>query len=107
MDEKLRRFYRFVKDQPCCACGRHATTENPVEAAHVKAVRSFKTWDMMPRRRDHAIFSAVPLCRQCHAAQHDLGEAFFFENRLGSREAVYLEVATMLAGFMWEQMEGP
>lgn len=78
-DPKLRRWYAFVKEQPCMACGWRATHDRPVEAAHVTVVVSDKTGALLPRgHTGEAAWGCVPLCKTCHKAQHDFGERQFF-----------------------------
>jgi 5-methylcytosine-specific restriction endonuclease McrA len=79
-DKQLKRWYGFVKGQPCAACRKHATHENPVEAAHMHLVTSRRTHDLIPRgHKGEAAWGCIPLCRRCHEEQHQIGERNFRE----------------------------
>lgn len=58
----------FVRQLPCVACGKAA----PSEAAHVRTETDGGT-GMKPSDR-----YAVPLCADCHAKQHRIGELTFW-----------------------------
>jgi 5-methylcytosine-specific restriction endonuclease McrA len=74
----LRDYYRFVKTRPCSACGKHG----PCDAAHVRVLRSAKTGALLPRsHKGRAAWGCIPLCRDCHNAQHEMGEAQFAVDR--------------------------
>lgn len=64
----------WLRMQPCHACGKLGS-----EAAHVRASISPKTGLLMPRRKKHAMLTAIPLCPTCHRTGpdsiHALGEA--------------------------------
>jgi len=87
-DALLRRWYVFVKFQPCVACGARGSSVLPIEAAHVRIVVSSKTGDLLPRsHKGRAAWGCVPLCKRCHLRQHEVGERRFFEDvpRLAER----------------------
>lgn len=73
----LERYYAHVAAQPCLRCGAYG-----VEVAHVRAFRSRKTGDVLPRRKGIAAFAAIPLCPSCHRhgpnSIHNVGEEAFF-----------------------------
>lgn len=74
----VKRWYGFVKFQPCMACGTRGNTGNPIEAAHFQLVVSGKTGDLLPRsHKTEAAWGAVPLCKECHTRQHTMREADF------------------------------
>jgi hypothetical protein len=58
----------FVRQLPCVACGRAA----PSEAAHVRTGTDGGVGIKPPDRY------AVPLCADCHAKQHRVGELSFW-----------------------------
>ena len=58
----------FVRQLPCVACGRAA----PSEAAHVRTGTDSGVAIKPPDRY------AVPLCADCHAKQHRVGELSFW-----------------------------
>lgn len=69
-----QRWYRFVKTRRCAGCGEHP----PVDAAHVRVLLSAKTGALLPRSHiGRAAFSCIPLCRECHSRQHEIGEEAF------------------------------
>lgn len=79
----LKRWYGFLKEQPCIACGARRTFDTNIVAAHIEVVLSHKSDLIMPRsHKGRAAWGAVPLCEPCHLEQHDEGERAFFERRL-------------------------
>ena len=103
MDElsALDRYYQHVAAQPCLACGSHG-----VEVAHVRAFRSRKTGDLLPRRKGIAKFAAIPLCPDCHRHSpnsiHNIGEANFF-GRLDQPCRVFALMAQLIAETFGEE----
>src|ERR1700741_3123983 len=58
----------FLRQRPCVACGKAA----PSEAAHVRTGTDGGVGIKPPDRY------AVPLCADCHAKQHRVGELSFW-----------------------------
>lgn len=79
-DPALRRWYGYVKQQPCEGCGTLGTHANPIEAAHLKLVVSKKTGELLPQgHTGEAAWGCIPLCQRCHKLQHEMGRKAFFE----------------------------
>lgn len=76
MTAALKRFYNHVAKQPCLVCGDYG-----VEVAHLALMPSRKAVGFIPRRKDEAVFCAIPLCPEHHVngedSVHKLGEANF------------------------------
>jgi hypothetical protein len=99
MTDMLRSWYLFVKTQPCCRCSE----QPPVEAAHVRVMRSSKTGGLLGRsHKGRAAWACIPLCKACHEEQHQRGEFRFAQDN-------YLDygqiVATNLVRFFVERHE--
>lgn len=81
MSVKAKRYFDWLSRRPCVRCGSYG-----VEVAHVRAFRSPKTDDLLPRRTGIAKVAALPLCPSCHRTGrdsiHEVGEARF-EDDLG------------------------
>lgn len=74
----LKRWYGFIKTRTCAACG----AQPPCDAAHVRVLRSGKTGMLLPRsHKGRAAWGCIPLCKECHLDQHDMGEAAFAADR--------------------------
>lgn len=72
----LRKFYRYVKWQPCTRCH----SPGPSDAAHVQVFLSEKTGLLMPRsHKTIAAYACIPLCKPCHLELHEIGERQFEE----------------------------
>lgn len=65
-DEKHRR---FIASLPCCNCGG-----DRVQAAHIR----FQNGGGMGLKPCDS--QCVPLCCDCHAKQHEIGEKKFWKN---------------------------
>lgn len=74
----MSEYLAWLKGNACAAC----KAPPPCDAAHLSGVASLKTGLPMPRRKAHAFYWAIPLCKECHqtgkASIHALGEAAFF-----------------------------
>lgn len=98
MTVRESRYFDWLAQHSCVRCGASG-----VEVAHVRAFRSPKTDDLLPRRTGIARVAAVPLCAACHRTAtdsiHVVGEARF-EQELG-RGAGYLtqKAASFIAEF--------
>lgn len=70
------RFLRFLRNKPCLLCH----WSGPVDAAHIRFsdFRYGKRETGMGEKTDDRW--AVPLCRQCHTAQHNEDERTFWNN---------------------------
>lgn len=68
---KSQAHLAHVRSHECSFCGASA----PIEAAHVR----LGSGAGMGQKPDD--FRAVSLCRDCHAAQHSVGEGTFWEDR--------------------------
>lgn len=96
-DQLLMDWYHFTKSQECAACGAYP----PTEAAHVRVMLSDKTGEVLGRsHKGRAAYGCIPLCKECHATQHEWGEARF----AAMRELDYGRiVATNLVRFFVEE----
>jgi hypothetical protein len=96
---KSSRYYEFLASQPCYKCGA-----SPVEIAHIRLLKSRKTGLVLPRRNGIGVYSALPLCPECHRLGkeciHEVGERNFFHGLGSNREALLDYVAASLAGFI-------
>jgi hypothetical protein len=96
MTDALRGWYRFVKTRRCSACGAWP----PVEAAHVRVLLSDKTGVRLPRsHKGRAAWGCIPLCKECHLRQHEMGEEAFREENEMDYAAI---VATNLVAHLVE-----
>lgn len=75
------QYFEWLARKACVRCG-----VRPVEIAHVRAFRSPKTDDLLPRRHGIAQVAVLPLCAECHRTARDsihaVGETTF-ERELG------------------------
>ncbi len=78
---KDRKVRQWTKSNPCCACLTKGSDFNPVDCAHIR------TWKVT--QSDHYA-NMVPLCRQCHRLQHDIGWGAFIADNANVR--LYLEI---------------
>ena len=94
MPRDPRAYYAFVAAHACVRCGHR-----PSEVAHVRAFRSPKTDDLLPRRKGIAEWAVVPLCPACHRTGaesiHSVGEVAF-EHALGHGAGYLAEKAGSL-----------
>jgi len=58
------QYFEWLARKACVRCGAH-----PVEIAHVRAFRSPKTDDLLPRRHGIAQVAVLPLCAECHSGE--------------------------------------
>lgn len=76
MPRNTAPFYTWVAGHACARCGCR-----PTEVAHVRAFRSPKTDDLLPRRYGVNAWAVVPLCPACHRLDgdsiHAVGEEAF------------------------------
>jgi hypothetical protein len=103
MNQTLRKYYLFVKEQPCLVCGKPSSLAEPSEADHIMA------WSNKLRglgSRSHKGFSAyfcVPLCRECHQERHQHPEEEWYESHGWPRANLYAYLAYQLASFLAEE----
>lgn len=96
----MRRLYLdWVARKPCVRCGAHG-----VEIAHVRAFRSPKTDDLLPRRAGIAQVAVLPLCPACHRTArdsiHNVGESAF-ERDMGRGDGYLAQKAgSLIAEYM-------
>jgi hypothetical protein len=94
MKRDQRAYYDWIAQHACVRCGRR-----PVEVAHVRAFRSPKTGDRLPRRKGINAWAVLPLCADCHRtgphAIHAMGEGGF-EFDLGRGSGYLAEMAGSL-----------
>lgn len=103
----VKRWYAFVKDQPCAACGFEGDVSDPVEVAHVRCLISPKTGDVLPRSHHGlAAYSALPLHRSEHEELHRTGEQRWLDQHIGLSRAFAL-IATLIACYYLEEEEEP
>jgi len=62
----------FIRQLPCVVCGKRNDFGSPVQAAHIRCGTDGGT-AIKPSDR-----YTVPLCEQCHAKQHRVGELTFW-----------------------------
>ena len=77
-------FLAWLRLQPCAICKRQA----PSEAAHVRRIAAGAGVGIKPE------YSAIPLCHEHHAAQHQHGES-----AIGGKEAVDRMAAAALTNW--------
>lgn len=100
MNDMLHEWFGWVKGQPCCCCSE----QPPTDAAHVRVMRSTKTGELLGRsHKGRAGYGCIPLCRQHHLEQHEIGEARFAEYHGINYGQI---VATNLVRFFVEREEG-
>lgn len=91
---RAKKYLDWVAQQPCVKCGGA-----PVEIAHVRAFRSPKTDDLLPRRNGIASIAVLPLCAACHRTApdsiHEAGERAF-EANLGRGDGYIAQKAASL-----------
>ena len=92
------RFVEHLKSEPCLVCGRYG-----VDMAHLlapsKRLRSGerpRDWGTRSHKGVHWYF-AIPLCKECHAKQHALGEKWLDEQLPGGRAFAYAVALRLLA----------
>lgn len=94
MTRNQARYYDWIARRRCLACGASGC-----EVAHIRAFRSPKTDDLLPRRHGIAEYAVLPLCVACHRAGmmsiHALGEAGF-EAALGRGDGYLAQKAGSL-----------
>lgn len=67
---RSQKHLTWIRGLVCVMC----FAENPIEAAHVRILGG-GGMGMKP-----ADYDAVPLCRDCHSLQHNLGERTFWDD---------------------------
>jgi hypothetical protein len=80
-------FLAFLRTRPCVLCGRGA----PSDAAHVRN----RKW----RESTRDDYGAVPLCRECHSLQHNVGWALALERRRTTVAALVAAVVDQLIAY--------
>ena len=102
MKASLHRYYEWVARHPCLACG-----SPNVELHHIKGVRSFKTRQELPARRDLAEYAVVPLCAECHRTSeesiHALNQQAFGNRRLSGQASVLQWAYTLALQYVSKQ----
>ena len=69
---RSKKHLKFINSLPCCNCSK----PSPSEAAHIRAQSDGGT-GMKPSDN-----RTVPLCHECHREQHNVGEYWFWKERL-------------------------
>jgi hypothetical protein len=73
---KNKSYISWLHDLPCCVCG-----DAWVDAAHLSMAKpEYGHWGRGKGRKASDRW-ALPLCRDCHTKQHDIGEGRFWEDR--------------------------
>jgi hypothetical protein len=83
------QYLEWCRLQPCAHCKDPA----PSEAAHVRRVANGAGMAIKPD------YSAIPLCRRCHASQHQTGES-----AIGGKERVNQLRMRYVHQWVWERM---
>lgn len=68
--ERDDAYLAFVRTQPCTTCGSHG----PIDAAHIRALSPEYGKRLTGKGEKPHDRWAVPLCRDCHRAQHSMNE---------------------------------
>ncbi len=106
MNQTLRKYYLFVKEQPCLACGKPSSLAEPSEADHIKPW-SDKLKGLGPRsHKGIAAYFCVPLCHECHQERHQHPEEEWYESKDWPRANLYAYLAYQLASFLAEENRG-
>jgi hypothetical protein len=102
----LPGWYPFVKSQPCAACGKHGTHDDPIEAAHIRVLTSPKTGALLPRSHNGlAAYGCLPLHRSEHLALGATSETRWLRDHVGQARA-FSVVATLILRFFMEHHTG-
>ena len=105
MDRTLRKYYLFVKERPCLACGKPSSLAEPSEADHIKPW-SDKLKDFGPRsHKGVPAYFCVPLCRVCHKERHRHPEEEWYESKGWPQAKLYAYLAHQLASFLAQDSE--
>lgn len=100
MNDLTRRYYDYVKQQPCLACQRVPTKLIPSEVAHLRPVSRVLHGQFANRSHKGVPgFIAIPLCRSCHQEQHRHSEEEWLDELPFKRAYVYAWVARNIAEF--------
>lgn len=103
MHDLTRRYYDYVKSQPCLACRRPATKLQPSEVAHIRPVSRVLHGQFANRSHNGVPgYIAIPLCRACHNDQHKHSEEEWLDALPFKRAYVYAWVARNIAEFFLE-----
>jgi|YNPBryulayer2012_1023412.scaffolds.fasta_scaffold24849_1 hypothetical protein len=103
MNQTLRKYYLFVKEQPCLACGKTSTLVEPSEADHITAWSNKLKGFGIRSHNGIAAYFCVPLCRECHQERHKHPEQEWYESRGWPRTNLYAYLAHQLASFLTEE----
>lgn len=87
-------FLTWLRRQPCAYCQTTPNEHNPIEAAHVRRVANGAGVAIKPE------YSAIPLCHQHHALQHQQGES-----ALGGKEWFDKKRIEFVSGWAWEALK--
>ena len=102
-DASLRRWYRYVRFEPCYYCG---TTLN-IEAAHIECLPSKKHAGLIPRRKGLGEWPCLPMCAEHSRLDGNslaaLGESAFFEQHRGYAHAIGYVTRLLLEFWLGEQ----
>ena len=71
-------YYDYIASKPCAGGVGH----DKVQVHHIRGMASMKVRDTIPRsHKTLARFAAIPLCPECYAQVHRMGESKFFISR--------------------------
>lgn len=84
-------FIKWVRTQKCSRCGKEA----PSEAAHVRRITNGAGTGIKPK------YSVIPLCRECHAKQHQHGESSIASKEWFDKKRVFY-----MKSWAWAALKG-
>ena len=87
-------FLSWLRQQPCAYCQSPPNEHHPTEAAHVRRVANGAGVAVKPE------YSAIPLCHQHHALQHQQGES-----ALGGKEWFDKKRIDYVSRWAWEALK--
>lgn len=102
-----KKFYLWLKSQPCIVCGQEADPVYLNEADHVRIRSDYG--GLFRSHKKYFAYAALPLCRRCHREKH---EGPFREEEFYASKGVdiYFELANLLTRFLYhlesEEEEG-